>query len=150
MNALEIVGQLNDEGRFSDALKVLNGQASLSTPRNTREVLRAELLERLGRFGQARSILQTVMRAKELIGRDRSSCEFILGKIDLEEGLTESAIEHLQHSVQLARESGDLRRQCWPSMLLLVTLCDRSGPDAVASILNELRHNAIRLGNPAS
>ncbi len=148
MNALEIVGQLNEEGRFSDALKLLNAQASVGTPRNTRDVLRAELLERVGRFGQARSILQTVMKTREVIGRDRSSCEFVLGKIDLEEGRTESAIAHLQHSVQLAREAGDLRRQCWPSMLLLVTLCDRSGPDAVASILNEIRRNAIRLGEP--
>jgi DNA-binding NtrC family response regulator/tetratricopeptide (TPR) repeat protein len=148
VNALEIVEQLNDEGRFADALKALNDQACVGAARNSRDVLRAELLERVGRFGQARSILKTAMKAKELTGRDRSSCEFILGKIDLEEGLTESAIAHLQHSVQLARESGDLRRQCWPSMLLLVTLCDRSGPDAVASILNELRHNAIRLGEP--
>jgi len=147
VSALEIAGRLNDEGRFSEALQLLTDQGYPGASRNTREVLRAELLERVGRFGQARTLLQTLTKSKELAVGDRSSCEFVLGKIDWEEGLTESAITHLQQSVQLARESGDLRKQCWPNMLLMVTLSDRSGPDSVAPILNELRSNAIKLGD---
>jgi DNA-binding NtrC family response regulator/tetratricopeptide (TPR) repeat protein len=148
VNSLESVTQLNDEGRFSDALRALNDVAIQSAVHNEREVLRAELLERVGRFGSARGVLQTLMRANRLSASDRSSCEFVLGKIEWEEGLTESAIGHLQRSVQLATESRDLRRRCLPNMLLLVTLCDRSGPDAVAPILSELRNDATRLGEP--
>ena len=148
MGALETVTQLNDAGRFIEALKALNELTATSASGSAREVLHAELLERVGRFSQARIILQTLMKRKDLDPAERSSCELVLGKIEWEEGLTESAIEHLQRSVQLASEAGDLRRRCWPNMLLLVSLSDRSGPDAVAPILNELRNDATKLGEP--
>ena len=148
MNALETVASLNDAGLFVDALKALNELSSNSLSGSAREVLHAELLERVGRFSQARVILQTLIKRKNLDSGERSSCELVLGKIEWEEGLTESAIEHLQRSVQLASEAGDLRRRCWPNMLLLVSLSDRSGPDAVAHILDDLRNDATKLGEP--
>jgi DNA-binding NtrC family response regulator/tetratricopeptide (TPR) repeat protein len=148
MGALETVTQLNEAGRFIEALKALNELSATSASGSAREVLRAELLERVGRFSQARIILQMLMKRQDLDSAERSSCELVLGKIEWEEGLTESAIEHLQRSVQLASEAGDLRRRCWPNMLLLVSLSDRSGPDAVAPILNELRNDATKLGEP--
>ena len=102
MNALETVASLNDAGLFVDALKALNELSSNSLSGSAREVLHAELLERVGRFSQARVILQTLIKRKNLDSGERSSCELVLGKIEWEEGLTESAIEHLQRSVQFS------------------------------------------------
>ena len=147
MSAHETATQLNDAGRFVEALQALNEKGGTLSG-SAREVLHAELLERVGRFSQARVILQKLIRQKDLSSGERSSCELVLGKIEWEEGLTESAIEHLQRSVQLASDAGDLRRRCWPNMLLLVSLSDRSGPDAVDPILNELRNDATKLGEP--
>jgi tetratricopeptide (TPR) repeat protein len=148
VNDFEIALQLNDEGRFAEALATMSDLRGSSSLRSTREVLRAELLERAGRFGQARVILQSLTKLKDLTEVEQSSCEFVLGKIEWEEGLTESALARLQRSVQLATAVGDLRRRCWPSMLLMVLLCDRSGPDAVVPILSELRSDATKLGEP--
>ena len=148
MDTLEIATQLNEAGRFTDALKVLDEANAASTSRNARDILRAELLERVGRFGHARDTLQTLIQRRDLNLSAKSACEFVLAKIEWEEGLTGSAIERLQRSVQLASDGGDLRRRCWPAMLLLVTFCDRSGPDAVATILTGLRNDATRLGDP--
>jgi tetratricopeptide (TPR) repeat protein len=149
VNTLGIAIRLNDEGRFTEALRALNDEQNGPTPRNARtEVLRAELLERVGRFGQARAILQALGKNRLLSPGERSSCEFIIGKIDWEEGSTESAIAHLQRSVQLATDAGDLLLKCWPSLWLLVSLTDRSGPNAAAHLLNEIRNDATKLGEP--
>jgi len=121
MSAHETATKLNDAGRFIEALQALNEKGGTSLSGSAREVLHAELLERVGRFSQARIILQKLIKQKELSSGERSSCELVLGKIEWEEGVTESAIEHLQRSVQLASDAGDLRRRCWPNMLLLVS-----------------------------
>jgi DNA-binding NtrC family response regulator/tetratricopeptide (TPR) repeat protein len=148
MSAHETVTQLNDAGRFIEALKALNEVSGTSLSGSAREVLHAELLERVGRFSHARIVLQKLIKRNDLGSGERSCCELVLGKIEWEEGRTESAIEHLQRSVQLASDAGELRRRCWPNMLLLVSLSDRSGPDAVAPILSELRNDATKLGEP--
>ena len=53
MNALETVASLNDAGLFVDALKALNELSSNSLSGSAREVLHAELLERVCRMTRA-------------------------------------------------------------------------------------------------
>ena len=146
-NPQETATRLAMEGRFAEALDLLEGTGGHKSPGTSLEVLRAELFERAGRFGQSKSIVETLTRSKRLEKADRSSCEFILGKIDWEEGATESAVSHIQRAVALASEIGDLRKKCWANLWLLVLIADRSGQNAAAPILTEIRKNATRLGD---
>ena len=86
VNTLDVAIQLNAKGRFTEALKALDDEEHGSASRGEREVLRAELLERVGRFGQARAVLQRLSKSRVLSAGERSSAEFVLGKIDWEEG----------------------------------------------------------------
>ena len=86
MSAHETVTQLNDAGRFIEALKALNEVSGTSLSGSAREVLHAELLERVGRFSQARIVLQKLIKRNDLGSGERSSCELVLGKIEWEEG----------------------------------------------------------------
>src|SRR4051794_19514597 len=102
MNQLDAAFALNSEGRFTEALATLNHVNVDPRATNTRSVLKAELLERTGRFGQSRAVIQQLHKSKGVTSQEQSSCEFVLGKIDWEEGATESALTHLQRSVSLA------------------------------------------------
>ena len=147
MNQLDAAFTLNSEGRFIEALAALNDPDVDPRTTGTRS-LKAELLERTGRFGQSRAAVEQLRKSKGVTAKEQSSCEFVLGKIDWEEGATESALAHLQRAVSLASDAGDLRRKCWPNMSLLLAVSDSSGPNAAAPILSELRSDALRLGDP--
>ena len=148
MNQLDLATALNAEGRFADALSALVDANPGSISSSATLLLKAELSERVGRFGQSLAYLEQLRGAKHMTPQQHSSCEFIVGKIELEEGKTESAVTHLQRAVALAMQAGDLVRKCWPQMWLLASISDRSGPDAVATLLAELRSDAVKLGDP--
>src|SRR5262245_9874647 len=144
-NREEMAQRLTSEGRFAEALQIVEGSGDSST---SLDVLRAELHERNGRFRQSKSIVEALTKSRGLEKADRSSCEFILGKIDWEEGATESALSRIQRAVGLASEAGDLAKKCWAHLWLLVLIADRVGPNAAAPIVTEIRNDAIRLGDP--
>ena len=146
-NRLKIAAQLAATGRFSAGLDVIEEAGGPKGVGESLAVLRAELLERTGRFRRSKEIVETLTRSKRLEKAELSSCEFIVGKIDWEDGATESAISHIQRAVSLANQIGDLRRKCWANLWLLVLIADRAGPNAAAPIVIELRNDAIRLGD---
>ena len=148
MNQLDVAIGLNAEGRFTDALAALETFTPDPNSRNAKLVLRAELLERVGRLGQSRALLEGFAKSKHISLAERSSCEFVLGKIALEDSGVGSAISYLQRAASLAAQAGDLRRKCWPQMWLLLTLADRSGPDSIAPLLAELRADVVKVGEP--
>jgi tetratricopeptide (TPR) repeat protein len=135
MNHLDVAVALNAEGRFIEAMAALERSHPDPNSRGARLVLRAELLERAGRFGQSRATIAQLNKSMGITAKEESSCEFVLGKIDSEEGATESALTHLQRAVSLASDAGDLRRKCWPNMSLLLAVSDSTGPEAAAPIL---------------
>ena len=65
----------------------------------------------------------------------------------MDEGETGPALAHLQRAVALASKDGNLRRKCWANLWLLTLVADRSGPDAAAPILSEIRKDVIQLGD---
>ena len=148
MNQLDLATALNAEGRFADALSALDDASPDPISRSATLLLKAELSERVGRFGQSLACLDQLRGVKRMTPQQQSSCEFIVGKIEWEEGKTESAVAHLQRAVALATQAGDLVRKCWPQMWLLASISDRSGPDSVATLLAELRSDAVKLGEP--
>ena len=136
---------LRQVGRFSEALRELDlsREDSLES-----QILRAELLERVGRIGQARSLSSSLLGRQRLTPSHKSACEYVLGRGALEQGDTEKAIAHFQRSASFAAECKDLERLCRTQYLLMMIVSDRSGPDAVAPLLAEVRLSATRLGDP--
>src|SRR5581483_348749 len=112
------------------------------------DVLRADILEHLGRDGSSRALVTALLKRKELSAADRSICELVLGKLDWKGGDNDGAILHLQRAVSSAKGSGDLHRLCRCQLRLLQILSDRSGSNASAPLLAELRANTTKLGDP--
>jgi tetratricopeptide (TPR) repeat protein len=111
-------------------------------------VRRIELLERLGRHDQCRSIAGRLFESKQLTNSQRATCHYVVGSLLLEQGDTEGAAAHLQRSISHARQTEDLELLCNVQIKQLGLVSDLSGPDAATPVLSELRLNAIRLGDP--
>ena len=82
MNSLGKARKLFVAGRFAAALATLDDATAGGEGRVAREVLRAELLERTGKPEQSRSTIAWVMRSREATQTERSTCEFVLSRIE--------------------------------------------------------------------
>ena len=148
MPNLETVRKLREAGQFRRALKTL-GEISVSgEERLTVDVLRAELLERTGKYQQSRMLTEAAMRKSSLSRLDRSTCELVLARLNIEAGEVEKAAENLQHSIAIAGKCEDIERLCWAQLRLLLLLSDRSGPDSTITLLSELRAHVMKAGHP--
>src|SRR5947209_11267063 len=127
MEALESVRELVAAGRFGDAVKMLDDVRVPPTHRETADTLRAELLERVGNHGQSLALAERILKSQDLSASNRSACELVVGRIKWESGDTETSIIHLQRSLSIAKQTGDLERTCWVQLRLLIALADRSG-----------------------
>ncbi|MES1255535.1 MAG: sigma-54 dependent transcriptional regulator [Acidobacteriota bacterium] len=138
---------LRDAGRFREALAILRDTASIGVVRRSTDVLRAELLERLGQYEKSSALAESLLRGKGLSPSERSSCELVLARVNIEHGHSAIATAQLQRAVTLALEGNDQERACWAQLRLLLVLSDRSGPDSIASMLAELRSRVMNTGN---
>src|SRR5689334_15760918 len=86
MEALQESRMLAREGKFLVALAALDRGPLTRQDRASGQVLRAELLERLGRYSQARTIAETLLKSKDLAASDRSTCHFVVGMTELNHG----------------------------------------------------------------
>ena len=118
---------LRQRGRFTEALRELDSMSLSHEQSSSSEVLRAELLERVGRTGQARTLASSLLLRHRLAPSERSACECVLGRGSLQEGDTEKAIAHFQRSASLAAEGNDLERLCRTQYLLMMIVSDRAG-----------------------
>jgi tetratricopeptide (TPR) repeat protein len=107
-----------------------------------------ELLERLGRHDQCRTLAGRLLESKQLTNSQRATCHYVVGSLLLEQGDSEGATAHLQRSISFARQAEDLELLCNVQIKQLGLVSDLSGPDAATPVLSELRLNAIRLGDP--
>jgi DNA-binding NtrC family response regulator len=148
MDALAQAHQLKKAGRFAEALRFCDTGNLAREDRQAVDVLRVDLLEQVGRYGQARALAQTLLRSKTISLTQRSSCEFVLARLDREDGDLESAVARLRRSVELAVQGKDLERACWSQLRLLLVLAELSGPEAAAAILPDVRSNVRKLGIP--
>jgi tetratricopeptide (TPR) repeat protein len=148
MENLATVRKLVRNGRFFEALAAIKEPVSIRDSPTAVDVQRVALLERVGRYGESRQFAAKILRAKGLSDVDRNICEYTIGLIEWDEGNTDSAIEHVQRSVLLAKRADDLERLCWSQLRLWTMFANRSDIDTAAPILSELRANSIRLGDP--
>ena len=74
--------------------------------------------------------------------------EFVASLISRETGAFDDELQHLQKAIFHADRAGDLERAFWAQFNLASHLADRSGPEAVESLIRSLRSNATKLGDP--
>src|SRR5262245_21018674 len=103
MAGFELAARLKRDGRFAEALAAL----PTSNISAQSEVLRAELLERLGRYGESRSIAERLLKGHRIEHRDRSTCHIVVGRANWNEGRVDAALEHFQRAVTVAQDSSD-------------------------------------------
>jgi DNA-binding NtrC family response regulator/tetratricopeptide (TPR) repeat protein len=147
-DAFNTAQQFEQEGRFIQALDVLERGPITRSDLRSAHVLRIQLLERVGKHAEARSMVASLLNSRDLVSRDRSACELVLARLDWDCAKVDSAIGLLQRSINHAKQGQDLVRTCWAQLRLLGMLRDQSGVDAASALFTELRANAIRLGEP--
>jgi DNA-binding NtrC family response regulator/tetratricopeptide (TPR) repeat protein len=149
MNPLDLVKKLEYTGHFAEALRELEATRVPSEFRLEAQLLRAELMERVGRAGQARLIADAVLKVKGLTSAHLGRCEYISGKVATEDARIEDAITHLQRAVSLFERCGDIAGACKAHTALML-LVSRSGPDAATPLVTQLRRNVTKLGDPVT
>src|SRR5262249_2081292 len=109
---LSQVRQLKEEGLFRDALALLDRSRSEADDRLATQVLKAELLERLGRADDSQALMKRAMASRGLGSRDRGVCELTLARIAIDAGRNESGIAHLNKAISYSQQAGDLDTTC--------------------------------------
>ncbi len=135
-------------GRFEEALALLERVRVTTDTRIEADVNRMELLEHVGQHSACRVIADRLLRNSRLPPSYRSACEFCLGLISWNEGRTEAASLHLQKAVAAAESANDLARTCWTQLRLMVARVGQSDPQIVVPLLAQLRWNVLKLGDP--
>src|SRR6266511_2726368 len=125
MDSLNKVAELKKSGRFLEALKALDGIRSANL--TAANILRLEVLERLGHHDEAQSLIEQTLKSKHLTISQRARCEYVISRILLERNDMQEAITQLQRAASLARQGGDLELLCEVQMRLLVLVSLYSG-----------------------
>ena len=146
MTGFQQVRELVASGQYASALRTLEGRPLLD--RLTGDLFRIELLERVGQHSEARELAEQIGKRRALSPDAKSTCEFVLARIEWDAGNTDNAILHFQRAVTHASQSEDRALLCWRQMWLWQVLCEKTGVDAAATHLAELRSNVIRVGDP--
>jgi DNA-binding NtrC family response regulator len=145
---LPAAAELYAEGRFLEALRLVDEAQTVRDHRESAQVLRSELLLALGRLGEARALATTLLKSNQLLPAHRSGCEYVLGRIAREDGKIDLAIEHFQRAASRATEAKDLKRLCLAQIGKMLLVSDRNGPAASSPLLQEVRATVTRLGDP--
>jgi tetratricopeptide (TPR) repeat protein len=148
MEILEPILRLTSLGRFGDALRALENAKPSVRSQARADVLRADLLERVGQSPQALALATTLLRSRRLTDSDRSDCQIVSGRVLFDEGDTEGGLAHFQRAALNAEQAGNLRSLFRAKLQLLAVVSDRSGPAAASSILADVRQIATKLGDP--
>jgi DNA-binding NtrC family response regulator/tetratricopeptide (TPR) repeat protein len=146
MDRLAKVRELSESGYFAEGLRFLSGISPGTAEAITANVLRSELLERMGNYGQSRAIAENLLRSSKLTSSQRCRCELVLGLISLQRS-TREASAYFQKAITTARHCGDAETLCWALLRSIFAIVDMSGVDAANSAIRELRKEAVKLGN---
>src|SRR6187401_2618416 len=94
-------------GQFLDALKALNAGEIDRGRRIEADVLRAELLERLGDYTAAQAHAEQVLRSRSPTESDRSTCNQVIGRAHMVGGRYNAAVTYLQRAASIALAASD-------------------------------------------
>ena len=147
MDSLEQTVRLKRTGRFRQALVTLES-SRLAQDMLEGQLLKLELLERVGQHRQGSDLATLLLKSQRLSAAQRSTCEYVMGRIAFECGDTDISITRLQRAMSLAVEANDMERLSWAQIALVLIFADRNGPQASLPLITELRLNTIKLGDP--
>jgi transcriptional regulator with PAS, ATPase and Fis domain len=148
MSDLNKVEELQRAGRYLEALEAIDRAQIFRSNRLNADVLRAELLERTGRYRESRFLSERLLNTHDLSPEYRARCECVLGLVDTDEGNTQQATFHFQRAVSLAQSAKNPRLACLIQLRLIVLLADTSGHQAIAPLLARVRAEVTRIGDP--
>src|SRR5262245_49627151 len=134
MALIEALG-LARAGRYAESLKVLDGCVLPTADRTSSEVLKVELLERLGRYDRCRSLGERLLRTGGLSSAHQSAVQYALGMIDWDDGRSEDALDHFQRSLKLADTANDGFQSCWAQLRLMLSTCGRLSAAAAGPLV---------------
>src|SRR3954462_3852400 len=112
MDPLQQARELRDFGRFGDALNCLESALSDCSDKTGAQVLRAELLERVGQRQEAQSLAKKLLSSKSLGWSDKSVCDFVLARIAIDRQEFDAAVAHLNKSIDCAQRAADTDKVC--------------------------------------
>src|SRR5262252_612013 len=144
MGSLATSVQLRNAGRFADALAALGTSRTSSAQA---QVMRAELLERVGRYREAYRLAAELLSSEKLTAGERSACHLVVGRVDSVEGKVHSATASFQRAITEAESANDTARAFWARLRLFVTVSEQAGPDAAVSMLPTLRTTGAKTGD---
>jgi hypothetical protein len=133
MSRLRSTEVLIRAGRFADALKSLATLTVQGDDRISVDVLRAHLLERTGKYSQAKVLCERLLGLQRLTKVQKSACETTLGIIKHDTTDPAGGIRHFQRAVDLAHSSKDLFQIAWSQLRLMLALANVSGPTKCCS-----------------
>jgi tetratricopeptide (TPR) repeat protein len=145
MDHYAIARRLSDQGRYADALEDLQRGFS-RRDRIDGEIFLAELFDKVGRVGDASTLVESLRKVRGLSPAQRGRCEFILSRAYSQKGDHDATMQCLQRSLILAREGHDLEQACWAELRLLGLIADREGPEAAGGLISTLRRDVTQLG----
>src|SRR5918996_3265072 len=110
MTALHSVRELIATGRYSAAQRALDSRSI--GDRFVADLLKLEVLERLGHHTEARELAQQFLKRRGLPPDARSTCEFVLGRLEWDAGNTDEAVLHFQRAVTSPNHANDRLLLC--------------------------------------
>jgi transcriptional regulator with PAS, ATPase and Fis domain len=146
MTAVQTVRELIASGRYGDAQRALDTRST--GERFFNDLLKLEILERVGQHAEARDLAQQFLKRRGLPPVAKSTCEFVLGRVEWDAGSTDNAVLHFQRAVSSASQTDDRLLLGWRQLWLWQVLCEKSDPDAAGPYLADVRANMIRAGHP--
>src|SRR5215213_4450790 len=139
--------QLGRRGRFSEALQLLDRSPFPSQERLAVDAVRAELLERTGRYSASKALAEQVLRNPRCLPNQRCSSQMALAYCAFEHGFIDTSMSHFQKALSAAEVAKDLRATCICQLRVMNLLADRSGYLAITPMLAQVRRNVTQLGD---
>jgi DNA-binding NtrC family response regulator/tetratricopeptide (TPR) repeat protein len=144
---LQSVRQKMDAGEFASAFHDLERRYDERC--GTDRLLKAELLLRRGDLEHAEALSRGVLDLRAVHSDLKGRALEHLGYIARHRGHLDDAIEWWEQSLHTARRHDDIEQSCRSQLFLLATKADVYGPEAVGTLLSEVRLNATRAGSPS-
>ena len=132
-------------GRFGDALRAAQSEASLDSPEQC--LVLAEARWRVGNSAHRRSALDRCARRCRLARRPQGRVRYAPTSLS-EEGRFKEAIGLFNRCIEYAEASHDLPQLCRAQLALFAVLLNQHGSQACESLATEVRRNVIRSGEP--
>jgi DNA-binding NtrC family response regulator len=148
MDAIQTVERAHCRGRYIEALHAVQTLRIPSSAALEADVWRVDIFERVGMYDESQAVAARLLGGSHLSWKHRAICEAARGRIAADTGATTAAVAHFQAATSACEKARDNALMCWVQLRMVAVLAESSGQQAAATVLGELRQNAVRLGDP--